>query len=429
MEWLPGEDKIRMVCATSTIAQGMNFPVASVFLASRYVPHVGHSPEMAPREFWNLAGRAGRIDHDSVGVVGLCQGKDRDATINFLSRSTGALVSRLLAELNKLEKQGSLAQLSEVLGQDQWVDFRCYIAHLWAQMGNLDVMLAESEQLLRQTYGYTSMRNDPTQVEKADALLDATRSYVRKLARMPPGTAELADSTGFSPEGIKQAIRGIGRLEDNLSASDLAPESLFGKDGRMADLFGVMLKVPQLMKQLSEVKGKGAKERRLSDITADWVNGRSLEEIAREHFKREKDDEEGTAALTDACKAIYRAIANNGTWGVSALSRMSGIKLDELSEDDKRRINVLPAMIYHGVRSEDAVLMRMNSVPRSAAEKLGAFYRQEALEDPQQYSVANARHFLKDLDSADWDRVRPQDAPLSGAGYKRVWEVLSGEAG
>ena len=56
---------------------------------------------------------------------------------------------------------------------------------------------------------------------------------------------------------------------------------------------------------------------------------------------------------------------------------MSGIDFDaKLSEADKRRLNSLPAMIYHGVSSEDAVLMRMNSAPRSAAEALGSLYRE-----------------------------------------------------
>jgi hypothetical protein len=72
-------------------------------------------------------------------------------------------------------------------------------------------------------------------------------------------------------------------------------------------------------------------------------------------------------------KAIYKNLANTGTWGLSALSKLpnSGIDLEKLSETERRRINTLPAMIYHGVKTEEAVLMRMNSAPRSVAERLG----------------------------------------------------------
>ena len=51
MEWLAESGSLRMLCATSTIAQGINFPVSSVFLASRYVPQGMKSVEISPREF------------------------------------------------------------------------------------------------------------------------------------------------------------------------------------------------------------------------------------------------------------------------------------------------------------------------------------------------------------------------------------------
>ena len=359
----------------------------------------------------------------------MSEGTDRDALIEFVSRHTGALVSRLVVLLDELAAQGNLAGLSDVLWQNQWEDFRCYIAHLWAEKKNLDAVLTDSELLLRQTYGYTSMRNDPRQREKAEALLDATHSYARKLADMPEGTAELADSTGFSPEAIRVALGGMSSLGSRLTTSEWAPESLFGSGGRMADLFGVMLRVPQLKQDLEGLSGNGLDGRRISEITSDRVNGRGLEAIAREYFHRDQDDETSTGALTDACRAIYRTIVNSGTWGVSALSRMSGIDFEALPEAQKRRINLLPAMIYYGVSSEDAVLMRINSAPRSAAEALGKLYREMSGDDESRYSVGQARCFLKGLGVEGWDRAKPEGAPLSGAGYKRVWGILSGEAG
>jgi hypothetical protein len=426
MEWLAETGSLRVLCATTTIAQGINFPVSSVFLQTHKYPY---GQEMEPREFWNLAGRAGRINHDSVGIVGLAEGSDRAALMHFVSRNTGALVSRLVALLDDLAAQGQLANLSEVLWQEQWEDFRCYIAHLWAEKKNLDAVLADSEQLLRQTYGYTSLRNDPAQRAKADALLDATQDYARRLADMPEGVADLADSTGFSPEGVRSAMVGLGNLETRLTATDWAPESLFGDGGKIADLYGVMLNVPQLRENLEEIGGDGFDRTRISNITRDWVNGKGIDTIAKEYFSRDNDDENGTAAITDACRAIYRAIVNNGTWGVSALSRVSGLDFDALSEAERRQINALPAMMYHGVRSEDAVLMRMNAAPRSAAENLGDLYRALSGEQDSRLSVGQARRFLKDLSDRDWQRVRPVDAALTGKGYKRVWEVLSGETG
>ena len=125
--------------------------------------------------------------------------------------------------------------------------------------------------------------------------------------------------------------------------------------------------------------------------------------------------------------AIYRTIVNSGTWGISALSRVSGVDFESLSDVERRRINALPAMIYHGVRTEDAVLMRMNSAPRSVAESLGSLYKEITEGDEGRYSVGEARRFLRELDTHHWHRAKPDGAPLSGAGYRQVWGILSGE--
>lgn len=423
MEWLAESGHLKVLCATQTVAQGINFPVSSVFLASHLLPY---GVEMAPREFWNLAGRAGRIGQDSVGVIGLAEGTDRQRKIDFLSRATGSLVSRLVTLLDELVDAGQLANLQSVLWQDQWEDFRCYVAHLCAEKKNLDAVLANSEQLLRQTYGYTTLRNDPAQRVKADALLEATKAYARQITNQP-GVAELADATGFSPEGVRKAQSELRNLEDRLTPADWAPTSLFGQAGKMADLFGVMLKVPQLSKQLEEIGGDGFDRTHLSNITRDWVSGVPLQQIAQSYFAGDNNVVD-TDVFTNACKAIYRSIVNNGTWGVSALSRVSGLDFDTMSEAEKRQINTLPAMIYHGVKSEDAVLMRMNSVPRSAAERLGFLYNSYSGGSDARYSVGKARSFLKGLSPRDWERARPADAALNGNGYRRIWEVLSGES-
>ncbi|MYI42987.1 MAG: DEAD/DEAH box helicase, partial [Rhodothermaceae bacterium] len=421
MEWLAENGDLKVLCATTTIAQGINFPVSSLFLQT----HKYQYGKMSSRDFWNLAGRAGRIRHDSVGVIGLAEGSNPRALQEFISSQTGALVSRLVSQLNELATQGNLARLSDLLWEDQWEDFRCYVAHLWAEKKDLDAVLSDSEQLLRQTFGYTSLRNDPSQRPKADALLKATRAYARKLANMPRGVAELADSTGFSPEGVTKAMSQLRNLENKLKPSDWAPESLFGEGGRIADLYGVMLNVPQLERQLSRIRGEGDKKMRISEITRDWVNGKAIDIIAKKYFRRDNDDE--TQAITNACRAIYRTISNGGTWGIAALSRVSDLDFDSLSEAECRKINLLPAMIYHGVQTEDAVLMRMNAAPRSVAGKLGKLYRETVGEDDGRYSVVKAREFLKSLDKNEWHLARPESASLSGDGYKRLWKVLSGE--
>ena len=422
IEWLAEEGKLRVLCATTTIAQGINFPVSSVFLASRFFQ--GELPkEMAPRDFWNLAGRAGRMHHDSVGVVGLAAGNRSQEIVEYVSRATGALISSLVNMLNNLEQAGRLHELESVIQGEQWEDFRCYVAHLWNEKKDLDAVLADTEQLLRNTYGYGILRASADGKAKADKLLEATKNYARRLADNP-GYAELADMTGFSPEGVGRALSGLRQLERELTPADWTPESLFGQSSGMADLFGVMLRVPQLAETLRELGGKGEGNQHIAEITQAWVSGKSIQDIAMTYFQGEENE---TKAITNACRAIYRHLVHAGTWGLSALSRLSGINFASLSESERRRINAIPAMIYHGVQSEEAVLMRMNSVPRSVAEKLAEEFRTNSRIDADQVGTQEARQFLKNLDPSGWGRVRPEGAHLSGADYKSIWELLSGE--
>ena len=48
MEWLAESGILKILCATTTIAQGINFPVSSVFLQTHKYPY---GQEMSPREF------------------------------------------------------------------------------------------------------------------------------------------------------------------------------------------------------------------------------------------------------------------------------------------------------------------------------------------------------------------------------------------
>lgn len=419
MEWLTEEGAIKVLCATTTIAQGINFPVSSVFLASHLYPY---GKEMAPREFWNLAGRAGRMNQDSVGVVGLASGKDAKVIKEYISRATGELVSRLLSLVEELSEAAVELNLEKVVSGEQWEDFRCYVAHLFNEKKNLDAVLASTEQLLRNTYGYGELRNTPGGREKADKLLEVTKAYARKISEHPERAA-LADMTGFSFEGVGVALAGMGNLERKLTAADWTPEGLFGRGKGMADLFGVMLRIPQIKRGLEDLTTPGIDRTQIAGITKSWVGGDSIQEIATKFFK----GADGTDAITDTCKAIYKTLVNNGTWGLAALSKFSGIDFEKLSDAERRQINALPAMIYHGVKTEAGVLMRMNSVPRSVAEKLGQVFEKKVGATVEGHGVQAARDFLKDLDSTGWDKVKPTDSPLSGSDYRRVWEILSGE--
>jgi hypothetical protein len=382
---------------------------------------------MSPRAFWNLAGRAGRIGHDSVGVVGLAAGEKAQEMREYISQATGDLVSRLVTMLDDLQTKGDLSRLVSVFQQDQWSDFRIFVAHLLNEKKNLDAAIADAESLLRTTLGYGTLKGRQDN-EKTNALLNATKQYARTLAEHPENSV-LSDATGFSPEGVSKALLGLNSLEKKLTIADWQPESIFGASSSLPQIIGVMLTIPEVRGPLVELGEHGPDKTRIAQIASDWVNGKSIEEIARSYFSG--DDENAkplTDALTDACRGIYKVLAYAGTWGISALSKMptSGILFDELSEDERRKLNAIPAMLYHGVNSAEAVVMRMNSVPRTISDALGKRYV-ASYEIDEVPSATGARTFLRSLSEADWNSARPSSGTMSGGDYQTIWATLSGE--
>jgi len=422
IEWLTEEGDIKVLCATTTLAQGINFPVSSVFLATTKYPY---GVPFKKREFWNLAGRAGRMNQDSVGIVGIADANRANEIRQYVRDAAGELISQLVSVVAELDLANDGEALLGVIRTDQWEDYRCYVNHLVHEIGHLDRVIANVENSLRNTYGYRVLQESSEGRRRAQKLIEATKLYAQKISENP-GQVARADNTGFSFEGVGRALHGIRELSRELTTADFSADHLFGNTSGMSDLYGIMLKVPQLARNLEKITTNGIEHQQLASITRDWVDGKSIQQIASAYFRAEQDQ---TQAITNACKAIYRNLINNGTWGLSALSRLSGIDFDQLPDEQKRHINLIPAMIYHGVKTEEGVLMRMTGVPRSIAETLGEGYRQAQGGSEQKASIHAVRDFIASAEIAVWNKARPESSPLSADEYRNVWRVLSGAQG
>lgn len=334
--------------------------------------------------------------------------------INYVAQSTEDLISQLYDILKQLDKQGKLNDLEDMWKLDQLQDFRCYIAHLLNEKKDLQATLNDMDQMLGNTFGYSELKTK--QPIWANKLLEATKKYTQSIAGNMGRVAQ-ADITGFSVESIKKANKEIKNLELKLTSSDWMPNSLFGDSGsKLPDIFSVMFEVKQL--EFSHDGQQGQDHQKMANIAKDWIAGKTIAEIADSYYPNSDKDKR----ISQVYSAIYKKLLNGGTWGLSALSQITGVDFDALSEAEKRQINLMPAMLYHGVSNEESVLMRLNSVPRSFADKLGEqFKAQQGNRD-----ISTAHNYLKSLQDEDWGTAT--NSPyLSGKDCKKVWQVLSGE--
>jgi hypothetical protein len=419
VEWLTEEGDVRILVATTTLAQGVNFPVSSIVLATHflYQPNRG-KVEMSPAAFRNLAGRAGRLFQDTLGIVAFAAQERDDAAIEaFVTRQVQQLVSVLeTMVIDVLDRGWDLNLTSLVRHDPRWASFAQYLAHAYRQAGDHERFVADTEKILRATWGYRRLSS--SRPAAAEQLVDATRQYAETLQRMGPGILSLVDSTGFSGETLMEILQRRELLPS--TADGWSPSELFrAGTPTLAGLFEILIGVRELQLDVPA----GTQHRHLAEVLSMWVEGRPVGEIAAQHFQIEGAD--ATASITQCCRQLFQRFSQAGAWGLGALQALSGIDTSGLPPEQSEAFRSVPAMVFYGVPTVNAVLMRALGVPRSIAVPLGDRFAAEASGGvgPR---VVRARTWLKDLPSTTWEEVKPAAARMSGDDYRRIWRILNG---
>lgn len=410
-EWLVERGKVETLVATTTIAQGVNFPVTGVVMAAHQYPY---GEDMPPEDFWNLAGRAARADQAGTGIIALAACSDAKATIlrDYVQRQVKELNSTLLQMVQEVLAAGEGLELHRLYWKKEWSAFLQYLAHSYRQIGDHTMFAAQIEQVLRGSFGFQKLRQQSR--AHAATLVAAVQDYATILNGKP---LTLVDATGFSWESVSLALANVGEARINASSWDAA--TLFS-DGNttLERAFGVLFKIPEIRKELVEVTGgERGDGNMLARIVKDWVSGADIPSIAKTYFQRPGEglDE----AITRACRAVHGRLALSASWGVSALQAMTGsAELVEMSDEERRTFQNLPSRIYYGVGTDDAIDLRLLGVPRTAAPALADLLRGKG----PGASVGARRGMLNGLTDADWTQAMGATGPT----YHRAWQVLEG---
>lgn len=405
MEWLFEKGQLDVLAATTTIAQGVNFPVSGVVMAATQYPY---GQTMPPEDFWNIAGRAGRVSQGQLGVVALVA-KDAGEVAQrreFINSNTGDLNSALIQLA-----QAASGELTDLRGivyrHPEWSSFLQYLVHTYRQMGAPSNFADQIEQVLRGTLGFEKLRAADSLL--ARRLLDGVRTYVDYIAS-PRQPLKLVDSTGFSLQSIKTVLTHKG----NIGPDSWDRERLFRDgDGTLQDMMGVLLRVPELRENLEAVLGGRAPDGdKLALILKDWVNGEEITTIAARHFRQEGDDE--VTALTKCGQNLFGKLAQTSSWGLNALL---AITASDLADDERTRLTNLPSQVFYGVTGDEAIALRLLGVPRRAATPLARVLNLDATA-----SLPTIRQRLAALTERDWHQAL---GPV-GSTYRKAWQIMDG---
>jgi len=414
MEWLFENEHIKVLVATTTIAQGVNFPVSGIVMASHQYPY---GADMPREDFWNLAGRAGRVKHGSVGIVALAATSDQKAgeLREFVAQQVTSLNSTLIAMVQAAITSDASLELHRLFHKPEWSAFLQYLAHTYRQIGDPQRFANEVEQVLRGTLGFQSLRRSRS--DWANRLVASVHAYGERISGKP---LKLVDSTGFSWETVSITL---SKLSDERITEDVWDSNrLFGRDVRnLQKLMGILLAVPELRDNLEAATGgRGADGDRLACMVRDWVSGASLPEMAQEYFATKPDGSpvEPTTALTDCCKNLFGRLTQTASWGLAALQTMTfGDRFEQLPESEQQTLRNLPARVFYGVNTDEAIALRLLGVPRRAAQPLA-----DTLGEARRLPLPQLRTHLAQTDSQVW----LQALGGSGKDYFRIWKILEG---
>ena len=292
----------------------------------------------------------------------------------------------------------------------EWSTFVQYLAHTYRQMGKPETFAGEIEQILRNTFGFEKLREQKP--ELANELLKGISQYSNYLQE-PGKPLKLVDSTGFSLQSIMTVLTAVG--EQKMKPEVWNGDTLFQSgNSNLQTMMGILLRVPELRENLKAVTGGDVPDGdSLALILKDWVNGKSVPQIAETYFLADNGDM--VDAMTKCGKNLYGRLAQTAAWGLGALLSITG---GSLPEEQLEELRNLPSRVYYGVNSDKAIALRLLGIPRSAATQLA-----DSLQNWPDAQIGMLRERLKGMAETQWQSSLGESR---GEVYRRVWRVLEG---
>jgi replicative superfamily II helicase len=421
VERLVEDGSISIICATTTLAQGVNFPLSAAVIEyyhrSFQERGVWHYEEIKPWEFWNIAGRVGRTLKDSLGTIAFVSTgakntrgvKDIDTIRKYLKKDAGIIVSSLIETLNTLQNENIIFNTELIRNNRSLSAFFQYLIHALAVAGKEEVS-RELENLLRSSFVFLEAQKRGQDL--ADRLIRLARDYVadldkRKGSRLS-AYAKMADGTGFSSPSVDLIF---ASWKDKVSPTEWSPGALFHADGTpddiLSDAMKTLGKVPEI--RLGSDEPGVFDPIRIATITTAWVNGVSLFEIAKLEFDND---------LLECTRHIYSTISSLVPWGLRAIQKVAFSGRDDVAWEE---MDMIPAMVLHGVRSKEAVALRMLNIPRFIAENMAAHIRASNI------PLKNIDEWLTKTSPDDWSKFVSPGSTVSGPELKLLWEIIDGQ--
>lgn len=418
VEHLIREKHIKFVCATTTIAEGVNFPVSTVF----FDDFRKGDNELDTNDFWNIAGRAGRTLVDNYGKIILPFNSDVNISSakSLINKSANELTS-VLAELfenadiieQKLKEIDGLKELFRDYS-DSLSPLIQYFVHLLT-VGENEYFVSEIEDLFKDSLEYYLL-DTPEKREKFISICKSIYLHIQSKYQSQGGALSFADKTGFSVPSVLRVMAAASQNPDINDLSSWSKEQLFNNQN--PDNLAEKIRVIAALRETKlgiESSNTPFNAELYAKVIIDWVKGQKLGNISDLHpayNSQGKDENETERRITEFVKKMNE-IRFKASWGLSALEGI--VRGNEDIKDSH-----IPSLVYFGVDNEESLAFRMIGAPRALS-----FSLQNILDKSlNEYSYMSLRSRVNSLTNSDWDGLKPSNSSLSGMEWKRISEIL-----
>ena len=418
-EHLIRQGDIRYVCATTTIAEGVNFPVSSVYFDTYYRGRDSRNRNkpLSSNDFWNIAGRAGRTMVDDYGKIILPFNSNQNIVMAKQLIAQGAeQLTSVLAQLFE-NRDRVLSLLSENNPEKRLVyEFPESFGPLFQYFVHLlnvadSEYVADVEDLFKDSLAYTLLDEG----DKITFIELCRRIYLTIQSDFleQRGVLKFADKTGFSVPSVLSIMHSKANVPEIADLNSWNADVMF--DHRNIDSLTEKIRVIAALKEThigSDSDKAPFNPKLASKVLIGWVNGDKLGTMSEIHpsFASEKNASQRVSEFV----RYMNNMRFKASWGLSALEGIVRGNVDELKD------SYIPSYVYYGVKDPKSLAMRMLGVPRSLSVSLSQLIEG----DVNEYSFSRLRKIMSEMPNRDWDTYRPQGSSLSGEEWKRIVKIL-----
>jgi len=409
--------QIKYVCATTTVAEGVNFPVSSVYFDTYYRGPSNQAQLLSSNDFWNICGRAGRTMVDEFGriILPFNSTHNKDLGISILQKGTEDLVS-VLAKLFA-DREAVTALLEQDDWQkaiyDKYPDSFGPLFQYFVHLLNIskDEYVDDIEELFKDTYEYTNLST----VDK-DAFIDLCNKIYRNIESKYStfsGALKFADKTGFSVPSVLAIMREKAYNNGVSELDGWKPEVLFNIQDPSS--LTEKIRVVGALKETklgTESKAAAFNPRIVAEVLIAWVKGGKLNDISLIHpmFRNYKDSNQRVSEFVN----YITSTSFKSSWGLSALEGIVRGNANDFED------SYVPSFVYYGVDNKKALALRMIGVPRVLANSMSDILS----DDMAGYTYSSIKNIVKNLHNREWTSLRPAGSSLSGDEWKRLVDIL-----